>query len=70
MENFVYIVASWFVSPLLSGIVSSSIFVLIRKWILSKADPIEPGLASLPFFYGVTLFINVVSIIIDGPDSK
>ncbi|OXA41696.1 sodium-dependent phosphate transporter 1-A isoform X2 [Folsomia candida] len=62
------IVASWFVSPLLSGIVSSSIFVLIRKWILSKADPIEPGLASLPFFYGVTLFINVVSIIIDGPD--
>jgi sodium-dependent phosphate transporter len=41
---------------------------LIRKFILNKGDPIEPGLASLPFFYGITLFINVASIFVDGPD--
>ncbi|ODM92403.1 Sodium-dependent phosphate transporter 1-A [Orchesella cincta] len=62
------IVGSWFVSPVLSGLVSSSIFVLIRKFILSKQNPVEPGLRSLPIFYGITLFINVVSILLDGPD--
>ncbi|CAL8108502.1 unnamed protein product [Orchesella dallaii] len=62
------IVGSWFVSPLLSGLVSGSIFILIRKFILSKQNPLEPGLRSLPIFYGLTLFINVISILLDGPD--
>ena len=64
------IVGSWIISPLLSGLVSSVIFVLIRKSILNKQNPIGPGLASLPLFYGITLFINVASIVIDGPDCK
>lgn len=60
---------SWFISPVLSGIVSSGIFYTIRKLILKKRNPIEPGLRSLPVFYGMTLFINVLSILLGGPDS-
>jgi sodium-dependent phosphate transporter len=62
------IVGSWFVSPVLSGIVSGCIFMLIRRFILNKEDPITPGLASLPIFYGLTIFINIISILLDGPD--
>ncbi|GBL98902.1 Sodium-dependent phosphate transporter 1 [Araneus ventricosus] len=61
-----FIVASWFVSPLLSGLVSVSIFLLIRRFILSKEKPGEAGLTSLPFFYGFTVFVNVISIVLDG----
>nr|CAD7596420.1 unnamed protein product [Timema genevievae] len=61
------IVASWFVSPVLSGIMSVILFSLIRRFILSAPQPIKPGLHALPFFYGVTIIINVFSIVQDGP---
>jgi len=35
---------------------------------LRKDDAITPGLRSLPIFYGVTVFINIISILLDGPD--
>uniref|UniRef100_T1JHU7 Phosphate transporter n=1 Tax=Strigamia maritima TaxID=126957 RepID=T1JHU7_STRMM len=61
------IVASWFISPLLSGIISVLIFVCIRRLILSKSKPLEPGLRALPIFYFLTLFINIFSVVLDGP---
>lgn len=61
------IVGSWFISPVMSGIVSISLFILIRKFILRASDPLKAGLASLPVFYGATFFINFISIILDGP---
>jgi sodium-dependent phosphate transporter len=64
------LVLSWFVSPLLSGLVSSALFMLIRRFILTRRDPIRPGLRSLPFFYGITIFVNIVSIMLDGPDGS
>ncbi|XP_075733223.1 na[+]-dependent inorganic phosphate cotransporter type III isoform X2 [Rhipicephalus microplus] len=61
------IVLSWFISPVLSGIASSVLYMLIQFLILRKEKPLEPGLRSLPFFYGFTLFINVFSVVHDGP---
>ncbi|XP_077519351.1 na[+]-dependent inorganic phosphate cotransporter type III isoform X4 [Amblyomma americanum] len=61
------IVLSWFVSPVLSGIISTALYMLIQFFILRKEKPLEPGLRSLPFFYGFTLFINVFSVVHDGP---
>ncbi|CAG7819859.1 unnamed protein product, partial [Allacma fusca] len=61
-------VGSWFLSPLLSGIVSGAIFWLIRRFILNKSDPITPGLRSLPIFYGLTVIVNIISITMDGPE--
>ncbi|KAM7292424.1 sodium-dependent phosphate transporter 1-B isoform X1 [Ixodes scapularis] len=61
------IVLSWFISPVLSGIISVVLYLLIQFLILRKEKPLEPGLRSLPFFYGFTLFVNVFSVVHDGP---
>jgi len=65
--GLVKIVSSWFVSPVVSGLISSALFVTIRRLILSKAAPLEYGLRALPIFYALTLAINVFSIVLDGP---
>uniref|UniRef100_A0A4X1U8Y8 Phosphate transporter n=1 Tax=Sus scrofa TaxID=9823 RepID=A0A4X1U8Y8_PIG len=42
--ELVKIVASWFISPLLSGFMSGVLFVLIRMFILKKVSPRSPDL--------------------------
>ncbi|XP_066257141.1 sodium-dependent phosphate transporter 2 [Euwallacea similis] len=61
------IVGSWFISPLLSGLCSVSLLWIIKRCILTKPDPLEAGLVSLPLFYSFTILINVFSIALDGP---
>ncbi|XP_053693492.1 sodium-dependent phosphate transporter 2 [Sabethes cyaneus] len=61
------IVGSWFISPVLSGAMSVFLFWMIRKFILNARNPLKAGLLSLPLFYGVTLAVNVFSIVHDGP---
>lgn len=62
------IVLSWFVSPVLSGGMSVGLFMLINRFIVKTKNPLKCGLWSLPIFYGVTLFVNLFSIIHDGPE--
>ncbi|KAM7078706.1 sodium-dependent phosphate transporter 1 isoform 1-T1 [Molossus nigricans] len=62
----VKIVMSWFVSPLLSGIMSGILFFLVRTFILRKADPVPNGLRALPVFYACTVGINLFSIMYTG----
>ncbi|XP_045042676.1 sodium-dependent phosphate transporter 2 isoform X2 [Desmodus rotundus] len=64
--ELVKIVASWFISPLLSGLMSGLLFVLIRVFILKKEDPVPNGLRALPVFYAATIAINVFSIMYTG----
>uniref|UniRef100_A0A9J7YSK5 Phosphate transporter n=1 Tax=Cyprinus carpio carpio TaxID=630221 RepID=A0A9J7YSK5_CYPCA len=64
------IVASWFLSPLLSGIMSAILFYFIRKFILNKEDPVPNGLRALPVFYAVTMGINLFSIMFTGAPSQ
>ncbi|XP_011864585.1 PREDICTED: sodium-dependent phosphate transporter 1-A isoform X2 [Vollenhovia emeryi] len=61
------IAASWFASPLLSGVMSASIFWLLRKSVLQSNKPFERGLHILPIAYGLTVAINIMSIALDGP---
>lgn len=67
--TLLYIVASWFVSPVLSGGVSVSLFYLCKFGILTRENPIEPGLRFLPLFYGITFVVNIFSIFHDGPST-
>ncbi|MEE6460216.1 hypothetical protein FKM82_000897 [Ascaphus truei] len=64
--QLVKIVASWFVSPLLSGLMSGVLFMLIKYFILNKEDPVPNGLRALPVFYAATIAINVFSILYTG----
>jgi sodium-dependent phosphate transporter len=61
------IAASWFASPILSGIVSAGIFWLLRKFVLHSKKPFEQGLYILPVVYGLTVAVNIMSIALDGP---
>ncbi|XP_031598369.1 sodium-dependent phosphate transporter 1-B [Oreochromis aureus] len=60
------IVASWFLSPLLSGIMSAIVFYFVRRFILQKEDPVPNGLKALPVFYAMTMVINLFSIMFTG----
>ncbi|XP_036383264.1 sodium-dependent phosphate transporter 1-B-like isoform X2 [Megalops cyprinoides] len=60
------IVASWFLSPLLSGIMSAVLFYFVRMFILDKENPVPNGLKALPLFYAVTMGINLFSIMFTG----
>uniref|UniRef100_A0A8B9L636 Phosphate transporter n=1 Tax=Astyanax mexicanus TaxID=7994 RepID=A0A8B9L636_ASTMX len=60
------IVASWFLSPLLSGLMSAILFYFVRMFILQKKDPVPNGLKALPVFYAVTMGINLFSIMFTG----
>uniref|UniRef100_A0A8C6ZLI1 Phosphate transporter n=1 Tax=Nothoprocta perdicaria TaxID=30464 RepID=A0A8C6ZLI1_NOTPE len=60
------IVLSWFISPLLSGIMSAILFFLVRRFILCKADPVPNGLRALPVFYACTVGVNLFSIMYSG----
>ncbi|XP_015263220.1 PREDICTED: sodium-dependent phosphate transporter 2 [Gekko japonicus] len=64
--QLIKIVASWFISPLLSGMMSGVLFLLIRFFILNKEDPVPNGLRALPVFYAATIGINVFSIMYTG----
>lgn len=64
------IVGSWFVSPVMSGLMSVGLYMGINKFILQSKNPLKSGLWSLPIFYGITLFVNVFSIVHDGPKCK
>lgn len=65
-SELIKIVLSWFVSPLLSGIMSGILFFLVRAFILRKADPVPNGLRALPVFYACTIGINLFSIMYTG----
>ncbi|XP_024132073.1 sodium-dependent phosphate transporter 1-A [Oryzias melastigma] len=60
------IVASWFLSPVLSGFMSGILFYFVRKFILNKPNPGSNGLKALPIFYGITVGINLFSIMYTG----
>ncbi|OCU00353.1 sodium-dependent phosphate transporter 2 isoform X1 [Xenopus laevis] len=64
--QLVKIVASWFISPLLSGLMSGALFLMIKFFILNKEDPVPNGLKALPVFYAATIGINVFSILFTG----
>ncbi|KAI1900504.1 hypothetical protein AGOR_G00050610 [Albula goreensis] len=60
------IVISWFLSPLLSGLMSAFVFYFVRMYILNKENPVPNGLKALPIFYAVTMGVNLFSIMFTG----
>ncbi len=63
------IVASWFVSPILSALLSGAIFWGVRKFVLRSPRPFDNALLSLPFLVGFTLAVNIFFIVYEGPEA-
>ena len=60
------IVTSWIISPLFGALVAYIIFLIIKKTILSKNNPIEAAKKTLPIFIFFTFFVMSMSIIYKG----
>lgn len=60
------IIASWALSPLLSGILAFTLFKAVRYHILRQHNSLERGFAFYPFLTGFTLSVNVFFIIFKG----
>ncbi|KAI6219619.1 Phosphate transporter [Aphelenchoides fujianensis] len=60
------IAASWVISPLFSGLVSGTLYVLVDMLILRRDNPIKWGLACIPFFYFFCIAFNVFNIVFQG----
>ncbi|CCD61416.1 Phosphate transporter [Caenorhabditis elegans] len=62
----VKIVCSWFISPVLSGIISSIIYMIVDHTVLRTANPLKNGLRALPVFYFVCMAFNALMVFWDG----
>jgi len=58
-EGFGGIVASWFISPILAGILASIIYLSVKFFVLSQPDEVsfQRGIKTLPIYGGVTFGI-------------
>ena len=53
---------AWVIAPVLSGILSSLVYVLLKKFILIRKDPFGTGLKSIPYIYALTIGVNASMI--------
>lgn len=67
----IYVIfASWVISPIMAGIISVAIYMLIYKFILKANEPFKAGIRALPIIWGAVLLVNVLSITLDGSRCK
>lgn len=64
------IALSWIISPLMSGAISVILFLAIDRFILRARKSFSSALNALPIVYGLTIFINILSLTSDGPESE
>ncbi|KAJ3080906.1 Na+/Pi symporter, partial [Quaeritorhiza haematococci] len=64
------IVLSWFVSPVLAGIVSAIIFLLTKYLVLASKNSFQRGLRAVPVYATITFLISVLYVALKGGKSK
>jgi len=64
--TILFIVASWFVSPILGGIISYIIFSFIKKFIFAAKHPFEAAKRISPFFVAMVFFMLTLMILYKG----
>ncbi|RGB43156.1 phosphate transporter [Rhizophagus diaphanus] len=61
------IITSWFISPILAGIVASIIFLLTRYFVLRhKENSLKRGLIAIPIYFAFTIAINLFYLVFKG----
>jgi phosphate/sulfate permease len=60
------IIASWVVSPICAGIVTAIVLFITQQLVLKSDNSFKRGLIALPFYFFVTLAINVFYIVYKG----
>ncbi|KAI9498587.1 phosphate transporter [Zychaea mexicana] len=60
------IIASWFISPIASGVVAAIIYMIVKYAVLKRKNSMKWGLYLVPIFFFVTTFIEAFYIIFKG----
>ncbi|HDL5229358.1 TPA: inorganic phosphate transporter, partial [Mannheimia haemolytica] len=60
------IVGSWFVTPILAGVVAYSIFINSQKLIFNRSNPFKQAKKYGPMYMGITIFILVIVTVSKG----
>ncbi|KAI7860780.1 Na+/Pi symporter [Circinella umbellata] len=60
------IIASWFISPFVSGAIAAIIYLIVKFGILKRENSFKWGLVLVPIFFFITVFIEVFYIIFKG----
>ena len=60
------IILSWFISPIMSAIISGLLFFTTRYFVLRHKDSFKRTFMSMPIFIGLTLILNTFFIIYKG----
>ncbi|EFJ45522.1 hypothetical protein VOLCADRAFT_105976 [Volvox carteri f. nagariensis] len=63
MGGLVPIILAWFTSPLMSGLASVVLFVIVRAAVLRRVRSLELAIWSLPVLVLVTVFINLFFVL-------
>eukprot|EP01120_Amphizonella_sp_Union-15-10_P014476 TRINITY_DN7020_c0_g1_i1.p1 TRINITY_DN7020_c0_g1~~TRINITY_DN7020_c0_g1_i1.p1 ORF type:complete len:476 (+),score=52.40 TRINITY_DN7020_c0_g1_i1:74-1501(+) len=66
-KGLLQIIASWFISPVLSGVLGIIFYVVIKYIILRSKNPVERGLKTLPILAGITTWFLLVLILWKSP---
>ena len=60
------VVASWFVSPVLSGLITCLLFWIVRKYVLRVKDSFNRAFHFYPLLIGFTLFVLSLFMLLKG----
>lgn len=65
--NLAFIISSWFVSPVVTGLLSASFFFALRYFVLRHAQSLDRALRTYPLIVGFTIAVNSYYIFYYGP---
>ncbi|CAI4222676.1 unnamed protein product [Auanema sp. JU1783] len=65
-KQVIKIVASWFISPVLSGTVSLVLYITLDLCVLRRDNPFKCGMIALPFIYFACIGFNTFMIFMGG----
>jgi PiT family inorganic phosphate transporter len=69
-QKLVEIVASWILSPILSGIAAFVLFKFIERRVLSRMDTLKGAIATTPLFISMGILVTMLSFFLKTPLSE
>lgn len=70
VQGFVPIVVSWITSPLISGIISAFIYLVLKRFVFHSKNNIQRSIYILPPLVFLTFFIESLFVLSKGAKSK
>eukprot|EP00184_Porphyridium_aerugineum_P000719 CAMPEP_0184695410 /NCGR_PEP_ID=MMETSP0313-20130426/3039_1 /TAXON_ID=2792 /ORGANISM="Porphyridium aerugineum, Strain SAG 1380-2" /LENGTH=661 /DNA_ID=CAMNT_0027153849 /DNA_START=42 /DNA_END=2027 /DNA_ORIENTATION=- len=64
------VVCSWFISPIMSGIISLILFLFVRVAVLRRSNPVRCAFLFAPFFYFFVVWLVVFMLLFDATASN